>query len=227
VSLILDALRKADSERERESVPGLHTQPVPSLSLDDGLPPARTMPWRFIALGAIALLVAALAWAWFGRGAPPAPERAPAVDATAMSAPPGTGVAPVVVAPNAVAPNAPASEPPKEIAPPAAWAAPERKSSPRAPAKPDASATRTEAAAVSGVPAIYTREQLPDNIRAALPPLAVGGSIFSNTPANRSVILDGRLYRENDLVATDLQLEEIGMKTAVLRFHGYRFEIRY
>jgi general secretion pathway protein B len=107
------------------------------------------------------------------------------------------------------------------VAAPAPWPAQDRKAAAKvAKAEPAAPEPRT-------LQAIYSREQLPDNVRAALPPLAVGGSIYSNTPANRSLILDGRLYRENEQLSADLMLEEIGMKTAVLRFRDYRFEIRY
>lgn len=216
MSLILDALRKADSERERETVPGLHTQPVPPLSLEEAAAPARPKPWLWIGLGLGAGLLVSLVWYFVGRGAPqppiertvPAPD--PAATARASPAP--------VPAPNAVAP-----EPARELAAPAPWPSQERKASPKAAAKADP----PSAAAATGLPAIYSREQLPDNIRAALPPLAVGGSIYSSTPANRSLILDGRLYRENDQLSADLLLEEINLKTAVLRFRGYRFEIRY
>jgi len=212
VSLILDALRKADSERERESVPGLHTQPVPPLSLEVPAP-ARSAPWRWIVIGGSVVLLVALAWFVASRGTPrPAPA----------AAPPPEPVAPPVAPPVAV-PNAIVTELPKEIAPPAAWPAPERKVAP----KPQARADTQPTVAAGAVPSVYTREQLPDNIRAALPPLAVGGSIYSSTRANRSLILDGRLYRENEQLAADLLLEEIGQKTAVLRFRGYRFEIRY
>jgi general secretion pathway protein B len=210
VSLILDALRKADAERERESVPGLHTQPVPPPSME--MPaPARARPWLWIATGVgIGLLGVAFAAFFINRETPPpvarvSPEPAP------VSATPAAPAAPPVVAPNAIA-----TESPREIAPPAPW--------PQESRKPATKGAKAEAA---GVPAVYAREQLPDNIRAALPPLAVGGSIYSSTPANRSLILDGRLYRENEQLSADLLLEQIGLKTAVLRFKGYRFEIRY
>jgi general secretion pathway protein B len=205
LSLILDALRKADSERERESVPGLHTQPVPPLSLEQVAAPARPKPWLWIALGVGVGLLVSIAWYFAGRETPRPPvERA-------ASAPDPVAPSPIP-APNAVAP-----EPARATAAPAPWPAQERKTA----SKPDV------AAAPSTVPAVYAREQLPDNIRAALPPLAVGGSIYSSTPANRSLILDGRLYRENEQLSADLLLEEIRQKTAVLRFRGYRFEIRY
>lgn len=212
MSLILDALRKADSERERESVPGLHTQPVQSLALEDFSAPVRPKPWLWIGVGVGVGLLVSLAWYFVGRDTP----RPPAERAAPAPEPVATPSAPQVAAPNAVAP-----EPQREIAAPAPWPEKERK----APAK--AAGKQESTAVASTLPAIYTLEQLPQNIRAALPPLAVGGSIYSSTPANRSLILDGRLYRENEQLSSDLQLEEIRLKTAVLRFKGYRFEIRY
>jgi len=212
VSLILDALRKADSERARESVPGLHTQPVPPLSLEQVATTARPKPWLWIALGLGAGLLIALVWFFAARDSPRLVVERPQ---------PGPPVATLPGAPEPVAPpNATAPEPVREVAEPAPWPAPERKAPPKAAAK-------AEAPAAGAPPAAYTREQLPENVRAALPPLAVGGSIYSSTPANRSLILDGRLYRESDQLSADLTLEEIGLKTAVLRFRGYRFEIRY
>ena len=207
MSLILDALRKADSERERESVPGLHTEPMPQLSLEAPAP-VRPKRWLWIVLGVGVGLLVSVAWYFLGRDTarPPVERSLPAPDPVA-STPAAAPVAP----PNAVVP-----EPARELAPPAPWPAQERKASGKA--------ASTVAAAT---PAVYAREQLPDNIRAALPPLAVGGSIYSSTAANRSLILDGRLYRESDQLSSDLQLEEIGQKNAVLRFKGYRFEIRY
>jgi general secretion pathway protein B len=213
VSLILDALRKADLERERESVPGLHTQPVPPLSLEEISAPPRPKPWIWVVVGVGVGLLVPLIWYVAGRETPRAPverQAAAAPEPAPTAAPP----APVVV-PNAVMP-----EPPREVAAPAPWPAQERKAVAKATPK-------SEPATAEAVSAIYAREQLPDNIRGALPPLAVGGSIYSNTPANRSLILDGRLYRENDQLSADLQLEEIRLKTAVLRYRGYRFEIRY
>ncbi|MEO7152322.1 MAG: hypothetical protein ABIX46_11525, partial [Burkholderiaceae bacterium] len=60
MSYILDALRRADADRERErgAVPGLHAQP---------LAPAATLvprPRAAIATGALALLVTAAAVGW-------------------------------------------------------------------------------------------------------------------------------------------------------------------
>lgn len=71
------------------------------------------------------------------------------------------------------------------------------------------------------------REQLPENVRSQLPPLAVGGSIYSSSAADRSLIVDGRILRENDRLNADLTLEQIRPKSAVFRFRGYRFEVGF
>ena len=209
MSLILDALRKADSERERESVPGLHTQPVPPLSLQEFVAPKHPKPWLWIAVGVGVGLLVSVGWYLVGReSARPPVARTPPPAEPIVAPAPSSPVAP---------PNAVVAEPARDVAPPAAWPTPERKSN----AKP---VLKAEPATLT---ALYSREQLPENIRASLPPLAVGGSIYSSTPANRSLILDGRLYRENEQLSAELLLEEIGQKNAVLRFRGYRFEIRY
>jgi len=51
--------------------------------------------------------------------------------------------------------------------------------------------------------------------------------MYSTTPANRTLIVDGRLYREGDRVADGLTLEEIRLKSAVFGYKGHRFEVRF
>jgi len=216
VSLILDALRKADSERARESVPGLYTQPVPPLSLEEvARPGGRPKPWTWVGIVVVVALLVSVVWFVAGREGSRSLAERPLAATDPMPAARAHAPAPP---PNAVMP-----EPVREVAAPAPWPSQERKAAPKQPAK----AEEAPAAQPPTLTPLYSREQLPDNVRAALPPLAVGGSIYSSTPANRSLILDGRLYRESDQLSTDLQLEEIGLKTAVLRFRDYRFEIRY
>ena len=219
MSLILDALRKAESERERESVPGLNTQPVPPLSLEIA-EPARPKRWLWLATGLGGALLVAVTWLLASRESPRSAERVAAVDSTTNPMP--AAPAPAPVAAPVPPPNALMPEPTREVAVPAPWPQETRKRNAKAPDKMEQAA-----AAPNDAPAVYTRDQLPENIRATLPPLAVSGSIYSSTPANRSLILDGRLLRENDQVTSDLVLEEIHLKTAVLRIRGYRFEIRY
>jgi general secretion pathway protein B len=225
VSLILDALRRADAERDRGAVPGLHAQPLPLPSA--GMErPARAAPWRWIAAAIAVLLLGVLAWILGGREAGRAGAVASATHASSgpQSAAPAARTVPasppVTLPPAAPAPQA---REPLPVAEPAPWPSPEpRKAAASAPvAAPSPAASA--AAPAQPVP----REQLPENVRAQLPPLAVGGSIHSAAAADRSLILDGRIYREGDRLSPDLKLERIGARTAVLQFKGYRFEIAY
>lgn len=238
MSLILDALRRADAERERErgAVPGLHAQQVP------GFPPAasrheaaRLWP-RWAAIAGAGLLAAAAAWLIAGREAPPSVAARPAATATAAASAPSPEAA---ARQNAAAvtetvPPAPRADAPAPVAEPAPWptqdgsrkaAAAEVAAAPAARAPLGQPAPPAGAAPVEAP--ITPREQLPENVRAQLPPLAVGGSIYSSNAPDRSVIIDGRILRENDRLTADLTLEQIRAKSAVLRFKGHRFEIRF
>ncbi|HET9644379.1 MAG TPA: hypothetical protein VFP68_13745, partial [Burkholderiaceae bacterium] len=65
MSYVLEALKKADAERERErgSVPGLHAQPLPPpVATLDERPPMRV--WPAVAAAVALGLVAALVWHW-------------------------------------------------------------------------------------------------------------------------------------------------------------------
>lgn len=208
MSLILDALRKADAERERGVVPGLTTQPVPPLSVE---PPAheQSRPVLWIALGAAVGLASAFGVYFVGR------EPAP-VAAQAVAQPPAAAVE---------EPVPPRAAPPAPAAAPAPW--PEKPTRGAAKPAPPAGARAASNAQAAASPPPIARDQLPADLRAELPPLAVGGSMYSTTPANRTLIIDGRLYRESDQVAPGLTLEEIRLKSAVLDYKGHRFEIRF
>lgn len=225
MSLILEALRKADAERERGAVPGLHAQPVPPVSVETT--PARSArPWLWTVLGIGVGVIAAAAFYLLMRS-----DSAPAVT-TAASAAAAAAPAPAPVTPPAAsaatnASPASAANPAAAMQPaaePAPWPQPDaRKPGERPgdkPAEPPA-APRVIGNVVAGEPA-----PLPDFLRAQLPQLTFGGSIYSNNPANRSLIIDGRLYREGEQVTPDVKLETIKPKGAVLLFRGYRYEVQ-
>jgi general secretion pathway protein B len=74
---------------------------------------------------------------------------------------------------------------------------------------------------------IYAISELPEDVRRALPRLSVGGSIYSDNPAGRFVIINGQVFHENDRLAPDLTLEQIRLKLAVLRYKDVRFRIMF
>jgi general secretion pathway protein B len=243
VSLILDALRRADTERERErgAVPGLHAQQV---AVAPQVRQAGVPPWGWVGIvAALGLLIALAGW-FFARSGMPRQIDAPSVaQPQAAPAPAAATASPPANLAAAVPPTSIAAAPPSSparavesqpVAEPAPWPAHDssRKAptaeaaSPPAARSPEARAAPPAAAAPVDAQ-VTPREQLPENIRSQLPPLAVGGSIYSSNPPDRSVIIDGRILRENDRLAADLTLEQIRPKSAVLRFRGHRIEIAF
>ncbi len=274
MSYILDALRRAQAERERGQVPGLHAQP--GLGGAQRLRPTggaaasasagtqRTLPAWVWGLGGAAVVAVLTVPLWLsvrGGGAP--------LPVTGAAVPPMAPVAAVPVAPQApplVVVSAPAQpQTPKTAAGAAAAPAP-RPGSPAAAvataAAASASATRLLPAEV-GAPAVPapTPPQIqaqaglpagaeaaaapaPSNSRAAAanppaaaaalpptltaeqrrdwPPLAVGGSVWSDTPSARFVILGGQVVREGESTADGVLVERITPKAVVLRWRDQR-----
>jgi len=69
--------------------------------------------------------------------------------------------------------------------------------------------------------------ELPDGLRRQLPVLAFSGSVYSDQPASRFVMINGQLLREGDSVAPGLLLERIQPKSVLLRWRDQRFEVVY
>ena len=100
MSYILDALRKADAQRERDPARGIHAQahrPMGTLAQRRG---ARSPVLWGAAAAALVILAAAGWYLYPGRNAP-APDRAPQV---AIAAGPAAGTGATVTVPGAVAP---------------------------------------------------------------------------------------------------------------------------
>lgn len=97
----------------------------------------------------------------------------------------------------------------------------------RAPTPAPTARAETAPAAQEGERVYDDVQALPEEIRRGVPRLAIGGAMYSESPANRMLIVNGQLFRENDRLADDLVLEQIALKSAVLRYRNYRFRIRY
>jgi general secretion pathway protein B len=283
MSYILDALRRADSERDRGAVPGVHAQPVPMhWRIPRGKRPMRA--WLGALIGLSVVVLGAFAWHLAGRetppnvaptaalpALPPSPGAAPtAAPAAAPAAPPATppGPAPTATAtanpappatPSPAPPPAVAARPSPAAAPPVAKAPerprvaatpsaePGRRKAPAAPAtepptfaegpslraatKSDpAAATKSDpAAAPAATPEsrVYAQHELPQDVRRQLPQLSFGGSMYSENPASRMLIVNGQLVHEGATLAPGLSLEQIKLRSAIFRFKGYRYEISY
>ena len=226
MSYILDALRRAEADRQRGAVPGLQDQPQP-LSAPAAAPaddPRRTGLW---ALAGAGLLAAGGAAAWWWLKSPgPAPVApvagmmpAPAVAPTAPPAP--VTPAPAVVSSMPAVAAAPAPASPALVLPPI----PPQPAEPPVPAKP---APRAAVAVPAAAPPDAVRRQdLPENVRQQLPALTVAGATYSENPRYRMVIINGQVVQEGDTAAPGVVLETIRPKEVVLRAQGYRFTEKY
>lgn len=220
MSYILDALKKADTERERRAVPGLHAQADGGFGVSER---RGGLPWAWLALGAIVLLAALLAWLGFGRGEPaPAPAATPTPLPMAQAVPtPTPQPMPASVAaapPPAPMPAAPAPAP---VQAPIAHMAPPAPPAMATPA-PKAAAAAPASAAEARIPA---RNELPPELRAALPPLNVSGAVYAPQPAGRMLFVNGLVLREGDALGDGLSVERIGPSASVLVFRGQRFTL--
>ena len=227
MSYILDALRRADAERQQGGVPGLHTPASPQPAA-----PAAPKPWLLWGGAGLLLLGlgALLAW-WWARPAPVVVAVVSAVVAAPVVAPAATGTpagAPVLSPLPIVVSAAPVLQTPVQtpLRTPmqAPMQAPMPTSAPAQGASPTAMAAAVQASQAQ--PKVVPLQQLAAELRRELPPLALGGSVWSDNPASRFVILDGQVVREGDSVVPGLLLERIQPRAVVLRWRDMRLEIK-
>lgn len=266
MSYILDALRRAESDRERErgSVPTIHTrqdEPIATPGASRGIDP---LVW--VIVGLALALIGSLAWTLLGSPPDPAPSEArldpdkaptarplpappvPVADeappARSPARPPTATTVAAQVPPPPVTPqvsdlparrDGPPSDPPSLAPPPPpapATTAPPKFAPTRpsmGPAEPDAGGPAADAtpAPVSTPPARAAGPAPAAARTTGLPALAIGGSRYSEDPAQRILIIDGQVVREGGRVSPDLTVEEIRLKSAVLNYRGQRYTVSY
>lgn len=217
MSYILDALKKAEAERERGQVPGLNASTPAPRPDDEPFEGHRLPSWAWAALGALMTLVAALVWALTERDPAPAPAP-PAVQQAVMPQPAQPmHPAPVATAREPWMPPAPADT----VLVPANVARTPAAQSPKL-EPPAAKATRN-----GSDQRIHALNELPDDVRQALPALSFGGAMYSDQPASRMLIINGQAFHEGDRITDELHLREIKLRSAVLVFKGYAYAVNY
>jgi general secretion pathway protein B len=247
MSYILEALKKAQAERQLGNAPTIHA-PAPSYAAPRAGQGARG---RYLALGVGVVVVAAavaLLWPRFAGEAPvrlaavtpPAvmaattPATVPATAPVATPAPPAAVIpAPAPVVQPAPAP-APAPAPVAEIRPVRAKPAP-APVVPTASSSPQPSPQQREAAPAPATVApqpvgddqLRTLQQLPDTLQREIPRVAFGGYIYSPTPGESLLLVDKMLRREGEEVAPGLVLERLTPKAAVMNYRGTRYRAAY
>jgi general secretion pathway protein B len=210
MSYILEALKKSQAERQLGELPSIHApqvqlQPAPDTSGQRRLP-------LWIATGA-ACAVAAAWWWW------PAPVVAPAP-------------APVAAAPVAVPVPVPAPAPviaplPAPVVVKAAPPAPVVKAVTPPPAPVPVPAPAPAPAPAPSEEITPGLRDLPEPIQRQIPPVALGGYMYSKDPADRLLLIDKVLRHEGEEVAPGLVLEKLQPKAAIFSFKGYRYRVPY
>ena len=241
MSYILEALKKAQAERQLGNAPTIHA-PVPSYAAPRAGQGAQR---RHLALGVGVVVVAAAVALLWPRFAGEAPVRlaavtppaavaaiAPAtVPATAPVAPPAP---PAVVIPAPAPVVQPAPAPVAEARPARAKPAPAPVVSTVSPSpqplpqqRETAPAPATVAPQPVGDDQLRTLQQLPDTLQREIPKVAFGGYIYSPTPGESLLLVDKMLRREGEEVAPGLVLERLTPKAAVMNYRGTRYRAAY
>ena len=224
MSFILDALRKSEIERQRQSGPSMAEFPI---ARED-----RRMP---IALIAIVVLLAVnvgvlLFFLLRDKSAPAAAATQVAVAAPASmtSAPPPGATAPALApaTPETISPleaQAAGSDDYSESTPPIYGT----QQSTLPPDAPDPTLL-PEPAAPAHPGVVYGQAPTAEDASAVtaatgLPELTVDLHIYSENPAKRAVFINGRRYGQGDRIAEGPVVEQITREGAMLSYRGRRF----
>lgn len=246
MSLILEALRKSESERQLGQLPGLMSPVIPvrrrrpyrrwlmlTLVLAIGLgggwwlalrlaaPPAPSQP-----LGAAEQAAPASAKVTSrnatGNTPAPLPDSAAALPASPPVVPPAAAPRPVEP-PLSTSPAAATTPPPVssvvEPAPPPATPAPVATPAPAVSpgaAEPDKTVSTPASTVADSVPL----SQMPAAQRASLPALKLSVHVFADDPARRFAIIDGRRHVEGDELGSGVRLREIQRHGVLLDIGG-------
>lgn len=256
MSYILDALRRADLERERGAVPDLRAQPVPPSAAPDALRVRERWWIGLVMLLGVAAISGVVWWTMSDRSSSAIKvldQSGPAVTRTLQgptppSHEPVSGSAPTLPAPRPEAappvivlalPNA-AVAPVPERRPVSGATQPNTTGEQSGAAPTHSPAARTVPGSATRVPGVaptvtpgavsdrvFSLSELPDDVRRGLPLLTVSGATYSETPAHRMLIINGQVIREGEEPAPSVILERIYPKFAILRYKGVRYSVPY
>ncbi len=200
MSFILDALRKSENERQKAAVPGISD--VPSVVENSRIP-----KWTLGVIAALSAVVLILGWAWWQSSSDgnvtAAIERPAGVIPRTAPAPPTEDDV------RSLARESASSEPAPVVAP-----APPPTSTVTQPPPAPADASRI-AAAPNMMELLATGVSLPD--------LALELHVYSTTPAQRLVRINGSSYREGDSLNDGPGVVSITAEGVVLDQRGQYF----
>lgn len=214
MSFILDALRKSEIERQRQSGPSIAELPV---ARED-----RRLPVALLAIGLLLVVnVGVLLFFLLRDAGVPEPGGTPAAVAAAPAAAvpgPAPGLAsaspPIAPATGENSAQAPATDFPDPATLP--------------PEAPDPTLLPDTPVATANAGVTYSDDPAPTTasvvaLTAGLPELSVDLHIYADDPAKRAVFINGRRYTQGDSIVEGPRVEEITRDGAVLNYRGQRF----
>ncbi|MFZ3142270.1 general secretion pathway protein GspB, partial [Polaromonas sp.] len=94
--------------------------------------------------------------------------------------------------------------------------------------RPEPVAKASAAQAAQAAPAaVRLLGDLPEGIRREIPALAITGSVYSENPGKRLLLVNNQVLSQGSLAAPDVKLEEIEAKSSVFSFRGTRFRVMH
>lgn len=247
MSYILDALKKADSERQHGKMPDIYSnQPHNDALEKEESDWNKPIVWLLAVL--IILLMAFLVYINLYRispaGALPSAQVAPPTvqntpsSTVAQTAPIAVPLPATVAVENTPAPITAPAEPVK-LQPSQKLSAPAAKEKhknhekhekrPASASKPSAakkaSVTKESDLAIETVSTTF--RDLPLNIQNEIPTVTVGGYIYSANRTECQLLINKLLLHEGEQVAPGLTLERMMPHSAILNYKGYRYRISY
>ncbi|HID69673.1 MAG TPA: hypothetical protein EYP35_04245 [Desulfobacterales bacterium] len=232
MSYILEALKKSDKERQRDEIPDLQADhSLPPVRREKRKPSGSRLPVVIVLV--FLCFVGIFLWQSGGekevhQAKDPLAVSESVVPAPAASSPTiGTSEKPAV----AVQKTQPVTEKKKQVsrvarqatvsvsktAAPATATIPEKKTVVVA-KKPAKTVSRPEEI-------VPLMEDLPVVIRAGLPDLTFAGHVYAEDPRKRLIIINNRIVREGDIIASGLSLERISSHGVVLRYKTTVFRV--
>jgi len=223
MSLILDALKKSEAERQRGQVPNL-LSPSPTATAHYRVQKKSSLPWIILT----AVLLAALVFGYLfmkldGREAPDMSGATatvisePAKASTEASTPTPSAPVPAPVTPTTT---------PAQVTPPAAPVSQTMQTKPLSPFDTQTATEPTKPAVeiVESQPEkhIAGMAEMPVDQRQQLPALKLSMHVFSSDAAKRFAIIDGQRVNEGSLVGAAV-VEEIRQDGVVLSMQGQSY----
>jgi len=230
MSYVLEALKKAQAQREQGGVPGIHSLQVPYVAVE-GKARSNLKPVLWAIAVLLVAIVALLVWRTEGGNVPPAAQSSASMPPVAAAVVPPGPVAPppapvVTPEPTPVAESLSKGEVQLAGPTPAERAAAKKKEKPQPkPKLPTTAQPKAEPKATA--PRVYAVAELPEDVRRALPTLVISGGSYSTNPAQRLIIVNNQVFTEKSEPAPGVVVQSIEPSAAVLTYRGYSYRVAY